>query len=352
MLMSKRGSRNVTASEIAAMAGVSQATVSLVLNQRGDAMRINRKTQKRVIDAARQLNYVPNYLARGLKGASTQTIGLLWSLAGTPTSAALAHDMTRRLAHRDYMAYLADTVGEAETTVRILRDLAKRRVDGLVLQGANLLAEQEVIDALHLHPAVVVVTDKTTSLGFDQIVHNRGTAFSQMAEHFAKTGRKRPAVMGQIAYNNLVKVNAYRKTLAAYDIDLPAEMVIEIPWKLPTPLDRTRRQYDCSAVMDALFPGKVPFDAMACMNDDTAMSAIAWLRGRGLRVPDDVAVTGFNNLEAGEYFDPPLASVDRRDGEVADHIERMMFERMADPDLPTRTVEVSMSFVHRRSAGS
>lgn len=348
--MAKRGSKNVTASEIAQMAGVSQATVSLVLNQRGDAMRINRKTQARVIDAAKQLNYVPNYLARGLKGASTQTIGLLWSFAGSPTTAGLAHDLARRLSARDYMAYLADTFSEFDTTARILRDLAKRRVDGLVLQAGSLLSNPDVLDALNMHSAVVVVTDRHRDIEFDQIVHDRCKAYRQMADHFASTGRKKPAILGQID-SNRNKVDAYCSRLAEHGIATDEVVTINLPWIPENPLDRSRRLYDCSRTMDKLFPGDVPFDALACMNDDTAISALAWLRGRGIRVPDDVALIGFNNAEAAEYQDPPLASVDRHDMVVADHIERLLFERIGDPDLPLRQVVTQMEFVRRQSAG-
>ncbi len=82
-----------------------------------------------------------------------------------------------------------------------------------------------------------------------------------------------------------------------------------------------------------------------------ALALISWLQSNGIRVPDDVAVVGFSNTEMAECLDPPLASVERNDGQLADVIEQVLFARLETPALPPQRREVAMQFIWRESAG-
>ena len=98
---------------------------------------------------------------------------------------------------------------------------------------------------------------------------------------------------------------------------------------------------DIPALLDNLYAEK-PFDldALLCSNDVVAMGAMKWLRGRGLRIPDDVAVAGRDEVEVAAAMVPPLATVNWREPEVAQAIDEMLTARLADPDLPVQTKEV------------
>jgi LacI family transcriptional regulator len=92
-------------------------------------------------------------------------------------------------------------------------------------------------------------------------------------------------------------------------------------------------------------------DALLCSCDEAAITAISWLTARGIHVPDDVAVVGFNNSSIDEHQAVPLASVDRREDEMIDAALQMLYSRLKEPALPVRRVELPMQFVWRRSAG-
>ena len=87
------------------------------------------------------------------------------------------------------------------------------------------------------------------------------------------------------------------------------------------------------------------------LNDEIAIAAISWFKTMHIRVPEDVAVIGFNDSESGRFFDPPLASVDRKDHRVSDAIDRMIHRRLENPDLPIQRKVIEMEFIRRRSAG-
>jgi DNA-binding LacI/PurR family transcriptional regulator len=103
--------------------------------------------------------------------------------------------------------------------------------------------------------------------------------------------------------------------------------------------------------LDERFSERFPFDAVLCASDEGAAAMIKWLRRRGLNVPGDVAVRGFNGAEWGESMSPPLASVDRRDEAVGTEIDRMVFARLKNPDLPPQRRTIPMRMIWRESAG-
>jgi DNA-binding LacI/PurR family transcriptional regulator len=97
--------------------------------------------------------------------------------------------------------------------------------------------------------------------------------------------------------------------------------------------------------------GAFDFDCLLCSTDEGAVVALSWLKERGLRVPEQVAVIGFNNAMFSPWLTPALASVDRRDEAVAGAIERMVFERLTDGAQGGRRERIAMKLVARASAG-
>ena len=97
--------------------------------------------------------------------------------------------------------------------------------------------------------------------------------------------------------------------------------------------------------------GRNPFDALICSTDEGAAAVINYLYDMGCKVPDDVAVSGFNNIDITSYFKPPLASVDRRNQDVAECVTKMLLNRIANKDLPQQHEVIKMKFIHRESAG-
>lgn len=332
----------VTTQRIAREAGLSQPTVSLILNRRGDEMGIKRETQERVFEIAKRLNYVRNPLANGLRGGRTKTIGMLWSLESPHGD--MAREMALRVQKYGYVANLADFLGGLDLITQALADCARRRVDGLVLQADRVLtAIPEVQRLLKEFPAAVVVSPDQLDIPFDVIHHDRLSAFEEAADHLVGAGRKRIAFVAYL-HANVQKWKSFSGRLMAHGF-APDQM---------TAIDFQHNLRDDMATLSALeehCKDGVPFDAFVCVNDVSAVAVMAWLRARGLRVPEDVAVIGTNDTPIAPYQVPPLASIAREDKPVADLIEQMLFARLADPNLEPRRERINMRFVPRESAG-
>ncbi|MCC6579724.1 MAG: LacI family DNA-binding transcriptional regulator [Phycisphaeraceae bacterium] len=353
--MSRQNGLNLpTMKDIAELARVSRATASLVLNGRGDDLGVRSDTQQRIRDAARQLRYKPNTMAAGLRGGKTKSIGLLWSLGGPHDGEGMARRIARQFSEHAYVTYLADHMGLWRATIQALEDFARRGVDGIVIQaGGNLFDNDAVRRLLAGFPAVVVSCSSVSELYgcmVDHVIHDRGQAFRDAAEHFFRTGRRKPALLTGSIIANQPKVDAYVARLEELGVPASAIRLLEAPPSTPGVLDAYWAD-DITHGLNEMFPGRPDFDALQCTNDETAIAAIAWLSRRGLCVPEDVAVCGFNDSEFARFVQPPLATVVRQDAETARLIDQFMFHRLENPEQPLQAGRVEMRFQWRASAG-
>jgi LacI family transcriptional regulator len=332
----------VTIYDIAKKLGTTHATVSRAL--RNDK-KIAKKTRVRVIEAAREMNYKPNLLARGLSGGRTETLGVLWNLAWPQPSVEMARNLAVRAQKHGWVSYIADHLRTYDVILAILHDFTKRGVDAVALElYSDISIDKELEDVLKTFSAAVIVTPIQRDIDVDQIIQDRSHAVRSAADHFITTGRKKPNII-QIRVGNDIKTTAYLDELARLGIHVNHEDAINIGQ------DNAFGRH-CYDLLEKRFGNKpFPFDCFFCTADEFAMGAISWLQSRGYRVPEDIAVVGFNNSEAGELFHPPLASICRKDNEVAESIERLLFRRLEHPDLPQQMEVVRMEFIHRHSAG-
>lgn len=346
--MSKKAKpARITAQRIGELAGVSAATVSLVLNNRADELRIAPETQLRVTQTARKLNYVPNYLARGLTGASTKTIGLLWPLGGAPGNAQIAYLLVQNLAKHGYLSFLTDAIGDPDYTQRCLADLSQRRVDGIIVYaGGPVLQNKAICRSLESFPHAVVIAARDMELATDFIHHDRQGAMCEIADHFVDTGRKKLALI-TVGEGNPLKIEAFTSQLARRGVKRQQVDVMIAPFR-----DEKYNVEDAVTLLESRFPkGKPSFDAVACTDDELAAGVTGWLVSRGVNVPGDVVVTGFNNVPIGRHLSPAIATVERQDETVAQLAEELILSRIAQPDAPWRREQVRMSFLWRASAG-
>jgi DNA-binding LacI/PurR family transcriptional regulator len=304
--------------------------------------------RQQVLKAAREMGYSPNMLAQGLRGARTNAIGIIWELGGGPhPSVRMVRNIATRVQAHGCVTYVVDGLGNAEVIQRALTDFRQRRVDSVVIEvGSDLGLTDWMEERLGEFPSAVAVTTRRYSSPIDQIIRDRSAAFHAAADHLAKAGRHRPGCIGLV--NGSRKIQAFVDRLKFHGITVPPEHLIDV--RVPDTQEIwAPRSYE---MLQSRFDhGPVPFDALICTTDEIAVAAMAWLRSRNLRVPQDVAVIGANDNEICPFTHPSLASIARRDEEVADAIEKMVFARLDNPGPPVQCLEIPMEFIPRESAG-
>ncbi|WP_163543549.1 LacI family DNA-binding transcriptional regulator [Occultella kanbiaonis] len=326
-----------TLADVAVRAGVSAKTVSNVLLGR---RYVAETTRARVLAAVAEAGYAVNEAGRGLASGRTGRVAVVVPMIYQPYFAEVAERLILALEEHGLT-----------TTLRIAHDTAAERdavlgittpdVDGVILCPHGL--SPEVLgDAVPPRPVVQLGGGIMPT--FDCVIMGESTGFRAMAEHLLETGRRRIALIG-IGPGGAPQGSrfaGYLDALAAHGIALDERLLV-------TGSDWDRRASGYEAVVGLLQTG-VEFDAVMCFNDAMAVGALRGLRSHGLRVPQDVAVTGFDDTDEAEFTTPPLSSVSPEQGEMVAATVRMLIERIGGRDEPPRVVHTGAHLVPRESS--
>ncbi len=328
--------RNISIYQVAELAGVSPITVARAFSGK---QTVAANTKSRIIEAADQLGYRPNHLASCLRLGSTKNVGIMWSFSGPHSNTELARNFSSGLLAAGYAGYMCDTMSKPELLNHNLDNYVSRRVDGLIMQirNAEVLTE-EIRSKLRIVKQVVIVCEElpeTPIEGFDVIYRDRTSAQTDILTHFVESGRRNILVFG------MELSPAREKSISAvkdkYHFPLNISRVHALPEGMGWP-EYTSAGFD--------------YDAFFSMTDEVAIAVMSNLLHRGVRVPEEVAVVGFNDNLVSRDLVPPLASVYRQDKEIAQLAIKMLLERLTNPELQCRSVELQMCFIPRESAGT
>ncbi|MBN1943404.1 MAG: LacI family DNA-binding transcriptional regulator [Phycisphaerae bacterium] len=331
---------------VAESSGVSIATVSQVLSGGKSNIRVSAATRRKVLSAARELNYHPNIMARGLRGGKTQTVGILFSLKGPHSPTEMVQMIARKVHGHHYVSQVSDTLCETRVVQRVLRDYIRRGVDAVVIQLMLDMRIEEFEDLFSAFKAVVLIRSIPADTTADQIVLARQRAIYDAVDHFVDAGRKRPMIFVPPSPRE-EKIEPFLQRLQERGLVYQEEPTIFYQRKSAV----TNLADVAWDALETRCPDSVPFDALLCGTDETAIAAYRWLAKRDKQVPRDVAVVGFNDSTYAKYLMPALASINRQDEEVAQLVEKMLFDRLENPDLPPQRKDVHMTFIPRVSAG-
>ncbi|MFL5575542.1 MAG: LacI family DNA-binding transcriptional regulator [Gemmatimonadaceae bacterium] len=287
----------VTIKDVARAAGVSVATVSRVLNDSGP---VSAETRRRIREIARQLRYTPNGAARSLITSRTTTLGVLLPDLHGEFFSEVIRGTDQAAQERGYHLLVSSShnvPSEIEAALTAMRG----RVDGLVIMSP-------AIDAATLAstvPATLPVVLLNCAVGddaFDALnVDNFGGAYAMTRHLLTRGGRRRVAMVCGAPGNAdaAERLAGYRAALR----DGRAER--RRGWELPGDFQQ-RSGYDAAQRLLAMSPRP---DALFAANDSMAIGALSALREGGVRVPEEVAVAGFDDIPIARYMSPPLTTV-------------------------------------------
>lgn len=338
----------VTLKEVARRAGVSTTLVSYVIN--GKPISIPQETRDTVLRAVEELHYVPSAVARGLRSRKTHSIGHLFlnyvaeSTLADPSTAAITMALTDSIALHGYYG-LNYPVADNEAARRGLETfLLSRRVDGLVVNTAY--AEDPCIELIAASRLPFVVLNMAACPHPRSAIVNMDdeAGIRLTVEHLIRKGHRR---IGHLQGNCATYCDRRRR--------LTFETVLR-EYGLAPREEWIRGDGSCT-VEDGFRSMGEMLDlperptAVAATSDLLAMGAMAQIHARGLHIPDDIAVTGFDDIVAASFLNPPLTTVSlsyRRIGELAGE---QILKLIHDPTLRLDPVSVPVRLVARGSTG-
>jgi len=287
-----------TIRDVALKAGVSVASVSRLLNGTG---RVGAETAARIRQAVEDLGFRPNGLGRSLKSQRSRLIGVMIPSLANPVFADAVAGIETAARAAGFTLLFGVSGYHAEEEVRAVEALLAYRVDGMILTVTDPAGSQ-ALDALEAArvPHVLVYNQPTPGRAPTVTVDNED-AGRAVARHFAGLGHRRLGMItGALGGSDRAAARLRGFLAGAAEAGLPAPAVREVEFETPDP----------DAALDAMAagPGGLP-TALFCSNDWLAIATIGALARRGLAVPGDVAVTGFDGIAVGAHLTPPLATI-------------------------------------------
>jgi LacI family transcriptional regulator len=331
--------------DIARETGMAKSSVAQILQGRPGYSPASRQ---RILHTARRLGYHPNYLSKALNGGKSMSIGAIWPMRGITGDVEIAMALLEKARAKGYATYQAEYQSNLPHLRQSLKEFAARRVDALLL-GSESAVLRQLRDDLKAFPIVVAAApDPVPEFGGDLVIHDRYRAIEEAVDHLAAIGRRRVAMVVNAIPSQQGKIDHFLKRCSARGLRVDDRSVVELrPLASPSQLVESYQE-----TYETHFRHGVDADALICGADQGAMAAMEYLQRHALRVPEDVAVVGFNNMNVAALWRPALASIDRNQDQVIEVMERMLFSRLESPGLPPRRQNVPMRFIWRESAGS
>lgn len=334
----------VTMRDVARVAGVSTKTVSNVVT---GAFAVRPETRERVEAAIRELDFVPNLSARELRNGRTGIIGVALPDLDTAYSAELLHLLVESAHRRGFAVQIEETASRPERERELISRAQAHRVDGLILNPIRL--EDTVVTTLAHLPPVVVIGEVEQHAADSAIVDNRAAA-AEVARFVISRGARRIAVMGGSADGAGLRTATSRIRFAGVTDAVAAAGVALDP--LLTIAPETWHTASAAEAMERLIARGRAFDAVIAFTDSLALGVLSALHRHGIRVPDDVLVTGFDNVELSRFTTPSLTTVDFGLDRIAESAVGMLVERIEGVDLPPRALAHPFRIIERASTAS
>jgi DNA-binding LacI/PurR family transcriptional regulator len=285
-----------TIADVARAAGVSIATVSRVLSPGPVPHPVRADTADRVRAAARELNFIPSPLARGLAARRSGLIGLIVPDLADPHYPQVAIGVEDRARSAELAVLICNTLGEIDRLTEYLQLLQARRVDAVVLSGATSLSGAELMTLQHCQVPVVLIGRPAIHVEWPQVSIDNRHGARLATRHLLQIGRDRIAhLAGPPSQTTMAdRARGYTEEMASRTTD-----VVESNGTPEDGYALLRERFERNPLPDAVFAA----------TDRLAVAALAVAADRHLHVPDDVAIVGFDDIQLATQLRPSLSSV-------------------------------------------
>ena len=304
--------KRATIKDVAALAGVSAATVSRALDDRPE---ISSETKERVRSACAQLGYVPNAAARGLAGHATHTIGLVLPDISNPYFSGMATAIEETAAAHGCRVFLSNSLRKEDRELRAIENLVARQVDGILVNPVSpesQLRHREVLGGL---PCVYLGANHDESPSY--VMADNETGAYAAARYLIRLGHRDILFLGgrTTSRTREQRIRGFRRALAEAGLE---------GRELPAPPNVTlMRQWSYETALE-LLKGPLP-DAIFAYSDMTALKVLEAAEERGVRIPEDLSMVGYDNIAFGALPRIHLTTVSQhkyQQGQIA--VERLL----------------------------
>jgi DNA-binding LacI/PurR family transcriptional regulator len=333
----------ITMDDVARAAGVSIQTVSAVINNKSG---ISERTRVRIRKIIARLDYQPNLLASSLRGKRSFTIGVLIPSITNPFYPELVRGIEDEAQRHDYSLFLCNSDEDPEKEVNYLHLLRRHRIAGLIAgtisehpawtQALNKLAAQGV-------SIVLLLGSSRPSEKITLITTDDQEGLVKATSHLLDLGHDRIGmIMPPLNPNGeSPRVTGFLEAHTLRGKKVEPELLVRGGWHV------TEGREGAAQLMGL----PVPPTAIVAANDMAAIGAITKLKDLNLKVPEDVAVVGFDNIGIARWYNPSLTTVDQPRHQMGERAMQELLKRFENPSAPAEVVKFETSLIIRRSSG-
>jgi DNA-binding LacI/PurR family transcriptional regulator len=339
--------RRPTSLDVARLAGVSQTTVSLVLNEVSTAT-ISEDTRTRVREAIAQLDYYPHEGARSMIRRATHSLGVAIPDTNNPYCQEIVAGIEEYADSRGYSVVVIGTNFDVARERRCLLWLKQRRFDALIrCSGTGSALEEETLALRNQGYHVTALGLEHVAPDIDCVTPPAQTGEQLLVDHLAELGHQR---IGHI-YGVADHQNLGERLATCLTLQQARGFPIVDAWVRRCGPTIGEAYAATEAMLSECEPANRP-SALIVVNDLLAMGVLAALSGAGIQVPTTMSVASFDNTPLATYTIPPLTSVDQDSRTLGRQAARVTIERLATPDGPPMFVETTARLAVRKSTGS
>lgn len=328
--------------DVAQRAGVSVKTVSNVVH---GYEHVRPETRRRVQAALDELKYRPNLPARNLRRGRSGIVALAVPSLEVAYFAELAAAVVAAAEERGWTVLVDQTDGVAEREIEVASGLRGHLIDGVMLSPMAL--REGDLRGTESEIPLVLLGERISDAAIDHVAVDNVAAARAATQHLVDLGRTRVAAIGYQPEDRSSSGVADLRRIGYQQVLDEQELPVAPHW---TPLVPSYGRSEGASAAAHLLDGGVPPDAVFCFNDTLALGALHELARRGVRVPEDIAVVGFDDIEDGRFSNPTLTSIAPDKAGIARLAVEMLHERIADHgSRPNRDVRVPFELLVRES---
>lgn len=333
----RRGTGRTTLADVAHSAGVSPITVSRALRgERGVAPELIERVQQ----AARKLGYVPDPAARALASHHGTHVGLLIPMLSNALFVDVIEAVQRTLRPAGYQALIGITHYDKGEEEQLLREQLMHRPAGLVVTGFDHSAATRELMAQSGVPCVHLM-ETSPEPGVYSVGFSQRDAAAALTRHLVERGHRRIAFgAAQLDPRTMQRLEGWRAEMRRHGLHDP-----KLEWLNPAPSSMALG----AQMFEQILAQQPPVDAIFFCNDDLAQGALLAAPRLGVRIPEQVAVAGFNDLPGSDQMVPPLTTVGTRRGEIGAAAAHMLLALMRRQQPPQASIDVGFDVVVRAS---
>ncbi|MCD6220778.1 LacI family DNA-binding transcriptional regulator [bacterium] len=301
--------KKITINDIAKKAGVSQATVSFVLNNKKSDIKISKKTRDKVLKIVKSLNYKPHILAKGLKSGKSTLVGVVFSEIWRENEAKLFEGIENFLSKNGYGIIFKTTGSNFEKEKQAIEFLLEKKVEGLIIQSALYFdekAKEYIFDLEKKGIKMVIIGSENTGFNSPVVGFDDKLVGFIATKYLITFGHREIICLTNTSMGNIVgilRMEGYKEAMNKEGIEIKEEFINEINSE---GIEYYRAGYE---KMKEIIKKKVKFTAIFSHCDMATLGILKCLDESGLKVPADISVVSVDNESFSEYLNPPLTTI-------------------------------------------